>query len=258
MLHDVFTTYSPASRASHLRSLFKPLHLSIVPFVPSMKSLLALFAAAAAASLLAFAQSAGPAPAAGSAPPPNANGSYVPPASTAPAASSVPLPGQPAGPSLEKNLPLMPETTPSGATRGGKSGKSKKTGAAHAHASPGASPHGTFDVEQDIRLHIRIVQAQTRALSDPGIQADWVAAHQTRNDPARRAALTVYFNHLYDRMIQLDPSIADLANARRQTAIVRMHYARLGDIVPEDDPYATPAPAASGKNPPLNEESPLP
>ncbi len=224
-----------------------------------MKSLLILLAAAASATLFAIAQSANPFPAAGS-PSPTGSGSPTAPGNTGPAASSVPLPGQPAGPTLEKNIPLIPEPGPYGAggPNGGKSGKSRKSGRSHANASPGASPHGTFEVEQDIRLHIRIREAQTRAVNEPAIRADWVAAHETRTDPERRAALTVYYNHLYDRMIQLDPSIATLANVRRQSAIFRMHYARLGDIVQADDPFATPAPAAGGKNPPLSDEPPLP
>jgi hypothetical protein len=224
----------------------------------SVKSLVVLLSAAAAsASVLALAQSAGPATAinttpAISSPSPTATPS---PANTGPAASSVPLPGMPTGPTLEKNLPLIPETAPS--SHRGKGGKPGKTGRSGPNASPGASPHDTFGVESDIRLRIHIREAQTRAANDPSVQADWVAAHNTRTDPERREALKVYYNHLYDKMIKIDPSIATLANARRQGSIDRMYYARLGDEVP-DNPFATPTPPAEGKNPPAPDEPPLP
>jgi hypothetical protein len=225
-----------------------------------MKRLVVLLAIAASVSLLALAQSAGPATAIGAPPAAAASPSPAAPANTGPAASSVPLPGLPAGPTLEKNMPLIPETAPFGPTgeHGHKGGKSRKAGAAGPNASPAASPHETFDVEQDIRLKIRIREAQTRAANDPSVQADWVAAHNTRTDPARRAALTVYYNHLYSRIVQLDPSIAALANARRQSVITRMVNTRLGEDAPEVNPFATPTPDPEGKNPPIPDEPSLP
>jgi hypothetical protein len=230
-----------------------------------MKSLLVLLAVAASLSLLALAQSvepavgsANPAPAAGS-PAPNA---AAPSLSGSDAAAGVPISGQSAGPTLEKPMPLMPETIPASSAPGksgksGKGGKSRKAGGAGASASPGASPTGTFEVEQDIRLRIRIREAQTRALNDPDIQADWAAAHHTRSDPARRIALTLYYNHLYDRMSKIDPTIADRANARKQAAIARLYYVRLGEDAPSEDPFATPTPPAEGPNPP-SEDAPAP
>jgi len=221
-----------------------------------MKSLLILLAAAASLSLLALAQSvepgvgsANPSPAAGS-PPPNA---AAPSLSGSAAAAGVPMPGQSTGPTLEKAMPLMPETMPASSEpsgksgKGGKGGKSRRSGAS---ASPGASPTGTFEVEEDIRIRTRIREAQTRAFNEPDIQADWVAAHHTRSDPARRVALTLYYNHLYDRMIKIDPTIADRANARKQAAIARLYYVRLGEDAPSEDPFATPTPPAEGPNPP--------
>jgi hypothetical protein len=108
-------------------------------------------------------------------------------------------------------------------------------------------------------MRIRMRDAQTRADNDPAVQADWVAVHNTRTDPARREALKVYYNHLYDRMIQIDPLIAAVANARRQAAITRMYYTRLGDEAP-DNPFATPAPSSDteGQNPPPPNEPPIP
>jgi hypothetical protein len=227
-----------------------------------MKSLVVLLAAIASASLLALAQSVGPATAIPTTPavgPPSPSPSPSP-AATGPSASSVPLPGLPTGPTLEKNLPLIPEAAPFGSpgAHGRKSGRSRRGGGSGPNASPGASPHDTFGVERDIRLRIRIREAQTRAANDPSVHADWVAAHNTHSDPQRREALKTYYNHLYDRMIQIDPSIAVLANARRQTDINRMYYVRLGEEAPEENPFATPAPAAEGKNPPLPEEPPIP
>lgn len=220
-----------------------------------MKSLLILLAAAGFAALPGFGQtlgaSASPSPAA-SAPPPAAAAPAVSPASTGPAASSVPLPGQPSGPALENNLPLIPEPVPA---ESGKSHKSKKDDEAGAKASPAGSPHDTFGVEQDIRTRIQMREAQTRAMSAPEIEAAWVTAHNTRTDPDRRAALTVYYNHLFDRMIQIDPTIATAVNLRREAILGRMHYGRLGDLLPAEDPYATPAPEAEGPNPPSTDEA---
>jgi hypothetical protein len=226
-----------------------------------------LLAATASASLLALAQSYGPATALPQSPPygsPSPGLTPAPnpsPAATGPSATSVPLPGLPAGPSLDQNLPLIPETAPAG--RGGKprkGGKSRKTHGAgpNGSASPSASPRDTFGVERDIRLRIRLREAQTRAVNDPAVQAYWVAAHNTHTDPARREALKVYYNHLYDRIIRIDPSVIELANSRRQSVITRMYYPRLGEQIP-DNPFATPIPAEiEGQNPPPGTEPPLP
>jgi hypothetical protein len=225
-----------------------------------MKSLLVLLAVAASVSLLALAQSgtesASPSPASASSTPgaaPSAAAPAVPGGNPGEAASSVPLPGQSPGPALEKNLPLIPETAPSGS---GKPRKSRGSGEAGPNAS--VAPKDTFGVEQDVRVRIHMREAETLAANDPKIQADWVAAHNTLGDPARRAALIAYYNHLFDRMIKIDPTIADRVNARREAVVARMHYTRLGDLVPDDNPYATPAPAAEGKNPPNDEGSLLP
>ncbi len=207
-----------------------------------MKSLLVLLASATCATLSSLGQSPGASPAPAAARP------SASPGNAGDAASSVPLPGQPSGPALEKTMPLIPETapSPSAGLRGAPTGPAR-------HARSGVSATNTFEVEQNIRLNIRIREAQTRATGEPAIQAAWVAAHETRTDPDRRAALKVYYDRLYDRMIQIDPSIADLANARRQACIGRMYNVRLGEAVPADDPFATPIPAGGGKNPPLNE-----
>jgi hypothetical protein len=168
------------------------------------------------------------------------------------AAATVPLPGQSTGPALEKNLPLMPDNVPGAPEHNGRPGKSGKSGKGGG-SSPGASPHGpegTFAVEQDIRVRLKMRDAQTRALNDPHIQADWDAAHHTKTDPERRALLTVYYNHLYDLMIKIDPSIADRTNARRSGVLARMKYTRLeGD----DDQSATDignSATSTGVNPP--------
>jgi hypothetical protein len=148
-------------------------------------------------------------------------------------------------------MPLIPETAPpSSGRRHGRKSKSRKSGDdSGLDASP--TPHDTFGVEQDIRLHIRIREAQTRAANDRSVQADWVAAHNTRTDPARREALKRYYNHLYDRMIQIDPSVTDLANFRRHAVIDRMYSSRLGEEAPDENAFAVPAPQDEGKNPPL-------
>jgi hypothetical protein len=178
------------------------------------------------------------------------------------AASSVPLPAQPSGPNLEQSMPLMPENVPPGTESGGggrKSGKHKGgIPGPWSKPSPSGSPRETFAVEADIRIRLKMRAAETQALNEPQTQADWVAAHQTRTDPARRAALTVYYNHLYDRMIQIDPTIATAVNARRLGELGRLHYARLGDLLPADNPYATPVPPAQGVNPPTSDEPPPP
>jgi hypothetical protein len=98
-------------------------------------------------------------------------------------------------------------------------------------------------------------EAQTRALNDPAIQADWDAAHKVRTDPERRVLLAVYYNHLYDRMIKLDPSIKDRVNTRRASAIARMKYTRIGDAEPADNPFVQAAPATTGVNPPATDST---
>jgi len=222
-----------------------------------MKSLLVLLAAAASLSLLALGQagtgSASPSPAAASPAP-----AAAPSLTGSAAASGVPLPGQPGGPVLDKPMPLMPEPIPSGdeaagAGQPGRGGRTRKSGPA---ASPGGSPTNTFDVEQDIRIHIRIRKAETIASSDPQIEADWLAAHATRTDPDRRAAFTKYYNDLFARVARIDPTIAQRADLRRQDAIDRLHYTHLGDEPPELDPFATPPPAAEGPNPPTTDLPP--
>ena len=174
------------------------------------------------------------------------------------AASGVPLPAQPAqpaGPNLGPGMPLMPENMPAGPEKGGKGAKGKRSGPG-ARPSPSGSPRNTFEVEEDIRMRIRMRRAETEAVNEPDIQAYWVAAHETRTDPARRDALKVYYDHLYDRMIKIDPVITTSANARRQALLARLVYARLGDLLPSDNPYATPIPAVSGKNPPASDLPP--
>ncbi len=218
-----------------------------------MKSLLALLAAVALLPIAARAQQT-QSPEAASLNPTQATPTPGPAGSPAlsgsEAASAVPLPGEaiPASPTLEKPLPLMPENIPSsgqgGHRKGGKSASGGEPGAA---ATP---PKSTLDVEQDIRVRIHLRIAQTQALNDPKIQADWYAAHQTRTDPDRRVALTKYYNDLAALIIKIDPSVAKQADARRQSAIDRLHYTHLGDEIPDVDPFATPPPPAEGQNPP--------
>jgi hypothetical protein len=162
------------------------------------------------------------------------------------AASNVPLPGQQSsGPTLEKNVPLIPENIPSGAKSARHSGKS----------APAASPKvfATFATEKDIRGRVRLREAENRALNEPAIQADWAAAHRVPTDPERRKLLAVYYNHLFDRMIQLDPSIKERANLRRIAALARMKYTRLGDPDIADNPFVQGVPASTGPNPPASE-----
>jgi hypothetical protein len=173
----------------------------------------------------------------------------------------VPLPAQnvPAAAEQQQTMPLIPENVPAGSEKKGKSGRTRKapkSGQAGGAVSPGGSPHDTFQVEEDIRMRVRMRKAQTVAVNEPDIQADWAAAHETRSDPARREALKVYYNHLYDRMIKIDPTIAVGANLRRQAVLGRLVYARLGDLLPSDNPYATPEPETESQNPPASDVPP--
>jgi hypothetical protein len=162
------------------------------------------------------------------------------------AASNVPLPGQQSsGPTLEKNIPLIPENLPS-------AGKSSRHSA---KSAPGATPKefATFTTEKDIRGRIHLREAENRVLNEPATQADWDAAHRVPTDPERRKLLAVYYNHLFDRMIQLDPSIKERANLRRIAVLARMKYTRLGDPDIADNPFVQGVPASTGPNPPANE-----
>ena len=197
-----------------------------------MKSLLLLLTAALF-PLIALGQ----APSASPAPVPSAGNTHD-------AAATVPLPGQPTGPNLEKNLPLIPETVPPNPASAGP-GK----------PAPAASPQqaATFQTEDDIRVRLRMRAAETRALNDPAIQADWAAAHNTRTDPERRTLLTVYYNDLYNRMLKLDPASAQRIEARRLSTLARMKYNRLGDEDNSENPFVPPAPVPSGPNPPASD-----
>jgi len=232
-----------------------------------MKSFL-VFLTACAAPLVALAQmpALSPSPAALSAPPP-ADVTPAPPPSTgsvrttgtAPAAgnahdaaATVPLPGQSTGPALEKNLPLMPDNVPGSQGHNGKSRKSGNSGNG-GESSPASSPHGavdTFTSEQNLRVRLKIRQAETRARNDPHIQADWDAAHHTNTDPERRALLTVYYNHLYDLIIKIDPSTAVRANALRSSMLARMKYTRLEGDEDQTDTDNGGSATATGVNPP--------
>jgi hypothetical protein len=220
-----------------------------------MKSLLALLATAAAVPLLVLAQSvpAGPGngPAVANPNPAPAGPTGHGASATAPhdAAAGVPLPGLPAGASLEKNLPLIPENAPGNPEPGGGGGSHR--------ARPGASPKefATFSTEEDIRSRLSMRIAQTRVLNEPNIQAQWAAAHNTRTDPEKRALLTIYYNHLYDRMIKLDPNDAQRIEARRQSTLARMKYTRLGDLDNSEDAFVAPTPIPSGPNPPAQDSS---
>jgi hypothetical protein len=229
-----------------------------------MKRFLLLLAAAASLSILAIAQNAVPAPS-----PATTSGT----GSASEAASVVPLPAitvpdtvPSPTPSNASGMPLMPEPIPSTsptAEKRGKGGKTAKGGeesrGGRPGASPGGSPTGTFATELDIRMRLRMRIAETQAINEPDIWALWVAAHKQRSDPALRTALTAFYNTLYDRMIKIDPTIADRANNRRDGSLNRLYYTHLGEEDPyELDPYATPAPAAAteGANPPANDLPP--
>lgn len=215
-----------------------------------MKSLLLLLAIAAL-PLATHAQApAGPAPAPGASPTPAA-----PVITGSEAASGVPLPSEtiPPAPALDKTLPLMPEQIPPSAqseTGRGKHGKGKNAGEAGAGSTPAT---GTFAVEHSIRDRVNLRIAETKARNNARIQADWAAAHETRTDPDRQAAFTKYYTDLTALIIQIDPTVAEQANARFETTIARLHYNRLGDLPPDNDPFATPAPEAQGPNPPAND-----
>jgi hypothetical protein len=214
-----------------------------------MKSFLALLAIGAFASfpVIAFGQGASPSPAPAAGMVSGSGGS------AGSDASMVPLPAQglptPPAQNLEKNMPLIPQAV---APAAGKPGKAKKSGQLGANGSP--APRNTFAVESDIRIRVKLRIAETQAMDAPEMKAQWVAAHATKDDPDRRAALEKYYNHLYDRIIKIDPSITENANIRRTATIQRLHYSRLGDLPPSDDPYATPPPASEGVNPPVQDE----
>jgi len=186
------------------------------------------------------------------APAPSSKGAAAP--STGAAASSVPLPGQPAGgPTLEKNIPLIPDTVPGGGP-----------GSGHGHgehgAAAGAAPReaATFKTEDDIRMRFRIRIVQTKAENLPAVRAKWDAAHQAATEKVRRALLADYYNLLFDNMIKMDPTIAPRANNRRTAFIARMRYSRLGDPDNSEDPFAPQPPSGDvqGPNPP--EPAPTP
>ena len=163
------------------------------------------------------------------------------------AAATVPLSGQSTGPELDKPGQLMPEAIPSNPKPHGHSGG--KRGEPPLAPQPGPALASTFKAEQDLKTLIRLRQIQTRAQNDPSIQADWDAAHRAKSDPKRRELLTIYYNHLYGRMLKLDSSLAEKIQARRAAALGRLQYNRLreatGEQAANGNGSETPPPGAS-------------
>jgi len=81
------------------------------------------------------------------------------------------------------------------------------------------------------------------------------------SDPQRRSMLAEYYNHLYDRMIKLEPTLTAQVNMRRQISITRLKYIRIGedDVSFNEDSIFAPAPEEpSGPNPPQDENTQQP
>ncbi len=82
------------------------------------------------------------------------------------------------------------------------------------------------------RIHFR--EAQTKALRDPQVQAEWDQATKSKTDYAKREALKRYYKLLYGRIVKIDGSVKKLSDLREQAALRRLEQNRIDPTEPLD------------------------
>ncbi|HYR57883.1 MAG TPA: hypothetical protein VEO95_04610, partial [Chthoniobacteraceae bacterium] len=123
-----------------------------------------------------------------------------------------PAPAAAPAPAVEPEVTLIPEQVP----------QNKKP----AEAAPEKKSKTEESAEELLeRIHFR--EARTKALRDPGVQAEWDRSNKAKTDYARREALKTYYNRLYDRILTIDGSVKKTADFRRQASLHRLEQTRL-------------------------------
>lgn len=89
----------------------------------------------------------------------------------------------------------------------------------------------------DLDLRIRFRKAQSRAASEPAIQALWEESRVAVTDYDKREALKGYYELLFKRMLALDKGIAPLVEDRKQYNLRRLSQTRIEPTDPLDDGY---------------------
>ena len=82
------------------------------------------------------------------------------------------------------------------------------------------------------RIHFR--EAQTKALRDPQVQAEWANAMKAKTDYDKREALKRYYKLLYDRILKVDISVKKTSDLRQAAALHRLEQTRIDPTEPLD------------------------
>lgn len=80
---------------------------------------------------------------------------------------------------------------------------------------------------EDIKNRILFRQAETKALEDPKLHELLALAEASKTDPEKRGYLTSYYELLYSRMKQIDPSIATLIDYHLKRSLARLDQVQL-------------------------------
>jgi hypothetical protein len=89
----------------------------------------------------------------------------------------------------------------------------------------------------DLDLRIRFRKAQSRAASEPAIQALWEESRVAVTDFDKREALKSYYQLLFKRMLSLDKGIAPLVEDRKRYSLRRLDQTRIEPTDPLEDGY---------------------
>ncbi len=137
----------------------------------------------------------------------------APAPAAAPAAAAAPTPA------AEPEVTLIPEQIP----------QNKKPAEAAAEKKSKTEESAEALLE---RIHFR--EARTKALRDPGVQAEWDRSLKAKTDYARREALKGYYKLLYDQIVKIDGSVKKTADLRRQSSLHRLDQTRIDPTEPLD------------------------
>lgn len=85
----------------------------------------------------------------------------------------------------------------------------------------------TEEVEEEYVRRVRFRQAQTRAVADPAVQAEWEIAKVAKTDYEKREAMKRYYKLLFARVRKLDGTVKEEADRREAAAISRLEQHRV-------------------------------
>lgn len=83
---------------------------------------------------------------------------------------------------------------------------------------------------EEIRKHVLFRKAKTQALKDPRFDELITQADAAKTDPEKRVIMRKYYTLLFNRMAQIDPSIAPLIEQKRRVSINRLSQANLREL----------------------------